>query len=386
MNLMKNVIVLLLIITILLIRPAILGEVYTPIGVILSSLGLIFYVIYRKREINIYKYGLSIYIINLFYWGYLLVQTVILSSTAYDIVINGLIINGIVIFAFVTILSDVAIRYKFFRSLIMLMYLISVSYIVTIILGLFVKIDNLYYFQLNIGNYHAGGSIYFPFTPLYGIMHTGDFAFPRYQLIFRESGIAQAFITWAIFNLKKYNLGKKRHYIVMHLGLLGTLSTIGIFIYFSTLAIYLLLKKKNKINLLRILKGGVVTAIALFLLYNTPFIGIKDKYVTHQDSFTDRFENSYNGIKNMINNPIGIGFQKNSAPNSGISIIAISQKIGFIGFIILILTFWLPIKYTNDKESYIINIFPIFLTALLAQPISSDPIIAIVLMNSIRNN
>ncbi|URT70592.1 hypothetical protein [Cytobacillus firmus] len=378
----KKIIAYILLVSTLFISPSLLSLSYSYIGIMMGLIGVFVFIIFLRGKIEVSRLALSIIIFNSLYWFFILLQTLLIPDTESKYLLQTSIINLILLIVFCILLNDKNLNYIYFRNLIRLIYILCLSFTITILLSEVISIEKLLYYQVNIGNYHTGGSIYFPFTAIYGIMHSGELALPKFQLFFRESGIAQAFIIWSIFNLKKYKLNKKRIYIILHIGLIGTFSTTAIAIYFITLASFFILS--GKLNLKQLLVSMIILCGAYYGVMNIPFIGIQDKLITHSASIEDRLENNIGGVKELILNPFGQGFKVSDSDNEGISILALTSKIGLIGLILLLLTFFGPMIFTMEKGNYLFSILPIFLTALLAQPIAGDAMMGIILLSSIN--
>ncbi|MBT2661599.1 hypothetical protein [Bacillus sp. ISL-45] len=379
----NQIVACLLVATTLFISPSLLSLSYSFVGIILALLSLFTFIVLFKKHTNIFPIALSIIVFNCLYWFFILMQTLIISDTESEYLLQTSIINLTLLMVYSILLSDKDLNYSYFRNFIKLIYLLCLSFAITSLLSQVMNFEKLNFMQVNIGSYHTGGTIYFPVTAIYGIMHTGDLALPKFQLFFRESGIAQAFIIWSIFNLKKFNLNKKRIYFILHFGLIGTFSTTAIAIYFVTLAYFLILRGKMKF------KQAFLSLVILFGAYfgvmNLPYVGIQDKLITHSASIEDRLINNLDGARELLINPLGTGFKANDNENDGISIIALSSKIGLVGLILVILTFFGPLMFSKEKRVYFGSILPIFLTALLAQPIAGDTMIGVILLSLIFN-
>ena len=273
-------------------------------------------------------------------------------------------------------------NYLFFRWFIKILLFFSISYSITLILGMFIGIsfDKLLMFNIPVEGYESSGNIYFPFTQLYGFMTVANIKLPRALGFFRESGIFQAFLIWAFFNLKQYNLESNKNKIILIFGIIGTFSTAGIAVLFGVYAIKLFINKKQMVSICLI-------GMSVIGLIYTPYIGLKAKSVTHSTSISDRSLATMNGLKRLKGNPFGTGIyniEVNAIENSGINLLAISYKIGLIGLVLVLLVYFLPMYGYLYKRNYFVGVLPFFMTLLISQPILDAPFIYIMLLANYR--
>ncbi|MEI5911308.1 hypothetical protein WBS58_10295 [Bacillus albus] len=379
-----QIIVLFLLLSTMLMRPALLGESYTLLGVALSGMTFILYLFINMKLIKIEGKLLKIFLINSLYWFYLLIQSMFIQDSNYIGILKDTIITLPVIFFFAVIFSNKKYRFNFGENFILILYYLSISYLITLGLTFLIDIESLFLFQINIGKYFTGGNIYFPLTPIYGFMNVENFSIIKFQSLFRESGISQAFIIWAIFNLKKFKLDKKIVYVVLHLGLIGTTSTAGLVTYFITLLVYIMLSKKISVG--RIINILIIFLVGVLLVFKMPFFGFSNKIQTHSDSINERTQITTGALNDIILNPFGEGIKTTDLPNSGINMLSLSEKIGLVGFIILLLTFIYPYFISQNKRGYAVSLLPILITALFSQPIAGYSIIAIISMLGISDD
>ncbi|KMP97143.1 hypothetical protein TU65_07695 [Bacillus wiedmannii] len=379
-----QIIVLFLLLSTMLMRPALLGESYTLLGVALSGMTFILYLFINMKLIKIEGKLLKIFLINSLYWFYLLIQSMFIQDSNYIGILKDTIITLPVIFFFAVIFSNKKYRFNFGKNFILILYYLSISYLITLGLTFFIDIESLFLFQINIGKYFTGGNIYFPLTPIYGFMNVENFSIIKFQSLFRESGISQAFIIWAIFNLKKFKLDKKIVYVALHLGLIGTTSTAGLVTYFITLLVYIMLSKKISVG--RIINILIIFLVGVLLVFKMPFFGFSNKIQTHSDSINERTQITAGALNDIILNPFGEGIKTTDLPNSGINMLSLSEKIGLVGFIILLLTFTYPYFISQNKRGYTVSLLPILITALFSQPIAGYSIIAIISMLGISDD
>lgn len=377
--------IILLLIAVYLVRPTALGQSMTMygMGIGLFVLFLQFGQSIRYKKIGFTKKNFIVVLTTSLLWTYLLAQASMLSDNHMDFVIKAFLSNVILVVACSMVLSNERSNYLFFRGFILSLVITSVMYCITYLLSCFINIEKLYMFSLHIigGNYEGSGRVYFPGTVLYSYFTVGSLQLPRLQGLFREAGILQAFIIWAFFNLKTYNLNNKWVKLFLILGLVGTFSTAGIGVFLGTVCFYLILNKKP-------IRGIMFLAFMCIALFYTPYIGLADKSETHGASISDRQIATTVGIEKLYENPIGEGIYSvnpSDLTNSGINLLAGSYKYGIFGVLLILVAYFAPMYKYRAKKNYLISIFPIFVTMLLSQPIVDAPLVYILFLAMYAN-
>lgn len=371
-----NIVVLFMLVSYFFVRPSALGQDYSTIGIISAILAFIIYFVFFSKRIKINlisNKNIYVLLINNIFWIYLLGHSWINKSEGILFTLKAFISNLVIIIIFFVLLNDKVINKKFFKALFNIIKFSIISWIITVVISIIIPLESLYIFKLPLQTYDSSGSIYFPFTILYGFMTVGSIKLPRLLSLFRESGIAQMIFIWYIFNLESYNLNTKFNKIILILGTVATFSTSGIFILFFIFALKYLIKNNNFKNYIMAL---AISLFSIYILFNAPYIGIKNKMITHGESISIRMNMVIRGIDKFIDNPLGIGMYGDLATaNSNINLIASMYVIGIIGVIIYITIYIFPIRYMskNEKINYITSIMSIFITGLLSQPLLDAP-------------
>ncbi|MEH7249171.1 hypothetical protein V7114_20640 [Neobacillus niacini] len=363
-----------------LLRPSAFGQQYTTYAVILVLFAFGIHVLEILKNRDSYfatKKNFVVITVSLLLWTYLLAHALIVGSNHMDFVIKASIAHIVVIGCTAIMFSHEKTNYLFFRHLIKLLIFFSFSYCVTFVIGMFgLGFDSLRILTIPVQGYQNSGNIYFPFTQLYGFMTVGNLQLPRALGFFRESGIFQAFLIWAFFNLKQYGLEDKRNKLILFLGILGTFSTAGIAVFFGVYAIKLFLSKRKILSV-------ILISIGILGLFYAPYVGLKSKSVTHSTSISDRSYATNQGLERLMENPLGTGLYNTEMfdiANQGINLLAMSYTIGFIGIFLVLLAYFLPLYAYPFKQSYLVGVLPFFITLLISQPILDAPFIYIMLM------
>lgn len=380
-NYILPIISIILLMNTFLFRPGIYGEKYTKIGLVISIIAAVSYWFLNKKNLYIQKQHKVIMSISCLYAGYLLLQSIVLGSTAMIMVVKQCTIIIVIVLTYGMILSNKTINKYYFKYFIFLMIITSGSYLITSILNIFIDTNKLLMINLETGgsyNKNVSGLIYFPITIIYSLMHSFNYEFLRFQALFREAGIAQAFLIWSFFNLNEYGFNKKIYKLILFIGIMGTFSSAALPLFFITLLVEYFVNNKN--DMIKTIKLIILACSAAITIIFMPFVGLKDKMVTHSESINTRLNSTLTNVLSIFEKPLGKGFNINDAPNSGINLLAFSSKIGMLGLILSLCSFFLPSYYSNNRKKYIVNIIPLFLTALLSQPIVFEPILLIFTM------
>lgn len=375
-----------LILSVFLIRPSAMGEQFTSVALVLilfsAFIQLLEWLKYRNK-FSISKKNLIVTITCLGLWTFLLMHALIQDSNNLEFVLKATISHMIVISIGAIILSHQRTNLLFFKGLIKVFIFFSFSYCITFFLTMVlgIEFEKLLLFKVPVEGYESSGDVYFPFTQLYGFMTVGDIRLPRVLGFFRESGIFQAFLIWAYFNLKQYGLNNKKNKALLLIGIVGTFSTAGIAVFFAVYAFKLFLTRKKFLSIFLVI-------ISVFGLIYAPFIGLESKSVTHESSITDRSFAMKDGVNRMMENPIGTGLYNAEwydSRTSSINLIAMSKNLGVFGLTFVLLTYFLPAAFYEYRRSYLIGVMPFFLTLLLSQPILDAPIVYLIMLANYGN-
>ncbi len=369
-----------------LLRPSSFGQEYTNIALILLAAAFVLYLMrigFKKQKIRFTKKNIVIFVVFTIFWLYILVQGITLSVEKIDWVIKAVIAHLSSMFIFFILLSDPKVNKFYFKGLIIILLLNSLSYILTIVLILFgFDMNELYFLRTYVDTdiyyqFTHYGRVLFPFTQIYGRVFINNLEIPRALGFFREAGIYQMFLIFSIFNSNRYF---KKHLKLINsiliIGVMSTFSTAGLVLLVVIFALKLFMEKKYSPSF-----ATIVFSFIAFLF--APIVGFQDKSNTSVQSFDDRINSFYEGIDLLIKNPFGVGLYNaidSTNRNLGIHLIGMSSMIGIIGLILILLVYFLPIVNYNNKKLYIISIAPFFLTLLTSQPILDAPLVYVMFL------
>jgi len=378
--------VLLMLISSFLLRPTSLGQEYTSIALILLSVAFFIHVIYlgmTRQKIKFTEKNIIIFIIFVIFWLFILIQGAIMNAKTMDWIIKAVIAHLVTMTLFLVLLSNPKTNKLYFKSLFIILLINATSYSITILLIVFgFDINSLFMFRTYVDTdiyylFTSYGKVLFPFTQIYGIVRMGSMELPRALGFFREAGIYQMFIIFALFNVNRYF--KKNLflvYVLLIIGVFSTFSTAGLVLLVLIFSLKLFLDMKP-------FSSFFTLGISFLAFIFAPVVGFLDKSETSIQSFNDRLASFYEGIERLIDNPFGIGLYNtldSSNRNLGINLFGMSSMIGVIGVVLVLLIYFLPLISYSHKKLYFISIMPFFLTLLTSQPILDAPLVYVMLL------
>lgn len=378
----NNLLLILISISIIFLRPSIIGErfgfVVVPMVIFLSFI----YLYGKKFQITI-KSKIMLVSIMIFII-YIAVQS-LFTAIKIRPVLSSLSTLSILIPIFVLLTSENKFIIVFHKTLIILLVMLVVSSIITYLMQILHVEINFSAIQTHQNGAAVGkyASIYFPFS-ISGankFYFNQDFSLERSFGIFREPGVYQMYLIYGYF-LLSYNLiifrYQKIFSYLMILGIFSTFSGAGIFSFLFLLIMRHILTRFNVKNLL------ILLLMLLLIIYFFNFLEILMNARIHSVSFSDRFGSLMNILKeNELSLIFGVGYLQNVNDISTVNLLGSVSTIGLLGLILYLLP-WANILF-NFKVYKVILISPFFLTLLFAQPIYTDPIIFLILCISTQN-
>ena len=367
-------------ISVLFMRPSLLGEEFSSVVIPVLVLALLVKVILRNKELKVSfeRSHIIILVIFLLIWIYLLANSVLNNAYNVDYAIKAFILHASIITIFSFLLSEKEINRLFFKFIVYILFLFAISSLISI---LFIEFFST---EIILGNV-LGYEVIFPFSVKYGVYTVPNIhVFHRFMAFFREPGIAQAFYAWAIvyciyFRFHKFIL------VALIFGLIATLSTLAV-LSISVILFLLFLFKQNislYARMYRILISGFLVIGMYAGLYYMPFIGIKAKSTTHAVSLSDRSENMFSATENL--NFFGNGMYSSIEKHSGINLISMLDEIGLLAFFLVIFLYFSPLVIKKqDNLFYFISFVPIALTSILAQPLLDAPLVYLLIFTNFQ--
>ena len=378
----KGLQIFLMFISVLLMRPSLLGEEFSAITIPVLLLALLVKIIFRNKEtkISFDSSHLIILLVFMLLWIYLIVVAVLQNAHNYDYTIKAFILHTIIVTIFSFLLSEKEINKLFFKSVVYILSFFSISSLISVLLIEFSSADIIIGHVLDY-------EVLIPFSVKYGVYTVPNIhVFHRFMAFFREPGIAQAFYAWAVVYCIYFRFHKLILFALIF-GLLATLSTLGI-LSFSIVFFLLFLFKQNislYARIYRILISGFLVIGMYAGLYYMPFIGMQAKSNTHGGSLDDRSVNMFSAAENW--NFFGNGMYSAIEKHSGINLISMLDEIGLLAFFLVVLLYFSPLVFKKqDNLFYFISFVPIALTSILAQPLLDAPLVYLFLFTTFQRS
>lgn len=375
-------------------RPAILGGNNPEIGIALGIVALFIHIgellLTRSTAIVLPHHNRIITLLVIILWLYLSLHAMILGSKNLATVFYGSLANIGIISVFAIVLGDRRTRIVFFRAFILILAAQALSYIVTLILTQRYGLSELQLFTISVKGYEnlGTGQVCFPFTVIYSYVNFDGVIIPRLQSIFREAGIAQAFYAWAFITSE--TLWKRSTSIkaILMIGLISTISSIGM----AIAPLYLFAIALRSSNLFQKQREGVQALVIIATLAmswpifyytasNLPYVGLTNKAQYAEASISIRDDSISDGLRELMSHPLGIGLYNTEVGNfAAIHLIGESQFVGVPGILLVLLLYWYPLTTAVSRISYALAIGPLFLTALVSQPLLNAPLIYVMFL------
>ena len=367
----RGVPVVLLLLAFVCLRPGLLGQQVTPIGVGLALTAAFVALINDRGRLNVsLRAGLVMTFVALSY-VWLLIRASVNGEGPANVVQGGL-ISAAALLAAAVVFSDSGRAKQFARGFVFLTVGISLSYLATFVLWQVAGAASFPLFTFPVSTWTA--TAYFPFTPTIGLQTALGFDFPRFVGFAREPGwmamfAALAWFTWPIVGRPNW-WGK----LALLAGILGPFSTAGFGIFVVVLAYDLMIKprpfKDATLAYVRQLTGFVVLAAAAGFAVYAPIYGLAAKSQQNVLSLNERNAVTAAGIEALRNFSLG---EPVDYANSSLNLIAAVAVSGWPYLVLIVLALVFPrLRHPAASQTSPL-IATIFLTLLLAQP-SGDSI------------
>lgn len=361
-----------------LVPPAMLGLKFTVFGLLMLFLALIIYMaIQSDISMEMSRKGLLLLLSVWLYYGYLIAQSLVLTGQAKLDYLKAVVSISIFIITFSIIFRDKVIKYNFFKCYIYVMAFFAFSNILTIICSFLFGTDGLLLYELPLFEDSYKLKIYFPLTVTYGRLHFLGTDIQRLSALYREPGIAQAFYIWAWVVCARYTSRKVVKTLLM-LGALMTLSTTGFILFFITFTLSMFI---NHFSLRRVVFIIFFIPLCFFLYTSIPGLSLESK---NAESYNARVGKLDESIDVFYDNPIfGVGASNAYIEGTSTSFLQQSYAVGIIGVMLFLLVPFVSLLFElRDYKLYLLSMFPIISTALVAQPIYDTSILYLLYLSS----
>lgn len=140
-----------LIIATFMMRPTALGQKLSSISLCISILTLIIYILLGNNSHRFFiknNNKNATLFCSIIFWFYCGIQSLIMNSSNIEFSLKAIIINLAILIVFYIILSCDIINYYFFKTLIIILALFSISYYITFIFSFIVGLDKIHIFNI----------------------------------------------------------------------------------------------------------------------------------------------------------------------------------------------------------------------------------------------
>jgi len=357
---------------IFLLRPNLFGQVLAPVGLVLAvaAAGI---ELRRRRAKPVSGPSLRfLYVVPICLgladaWRmarYFVSAPELIRTAAQDLAITG----GTLI-AVIVVCGNVQIRLALGRAFVLLIFLLSASYVVTVLMWAIGGIGSGAYYVFSVPGGIGPQTVYFPVTITSSSHSLFGAQLPRFCGIGREPGWIGMYCAAAYFMAGLVGIRSKLLKAILFAGMAGSLSTSG-FVVFVVVFVYDAFFRARpdatgSSSLRRRAVGVAALAVAIWAAIYAPFIGLSEKGARDISSVYDRQAQTETGLQALYENPFwGLG---PSARFTGINLVS-EMSNGLVFPVLMALALLLPALIQGRARQGHAVVFVLFLTLLTAQP------------------
>lgn len=283
--------------------------------------------------------------------------------------VQNLAITGGTLIAVIVVCRNVHIRLALARAFVLIIFLLSASYVVTALMWAVGGIGSGAYGAFTVPGGLGPQTVYFPATITSSSHSLFGAELPRLCGLGREPGWMAMYCAAAYFMSGLVGMRSKPLKAILFAGMVGSLSTAG-FAVFAVVLVYDVFFRARpdataSSSLLRRAAGGAALAVAIWAAIYAPFLGLSEKGARDVSSVYDRQAQTDTGLQALYENPFwGLG---SSARLTGINLVSeISNGLAFP--VLMALALLLPAVMQGRARQGHAVIFVLFLTILTSQP------------------
>jgi hypothetical protein len=352
----------------------IMGERWSIVGDVLAVAAALLAAIADGRAAQRHRSSAALLFSVSLLWLWLIVITS-LTDDRFGALGRGVVNVPIAIGALLVVLRDEQRRVWVAKSFIVLLLISAASFAGTACLWLVSGFGSHLLANAPVSYDYATVPVYAPFTPTQGVTYLGGNVIPRFLGLGREPGIGAAMLGWAYFMLPRLGWGQLRWKALVLLGMAGTQSTAGFGVFLLVLVFARMIHHKgvpDSAVMARQALGVVFLGVAAWLAVFAPVFGLTTKIDQNRVSFQDRVSPTLEGLRAIIERPLG-GAQGEQV--SSINLIASIAEIGIPGFLVCLAAFLLPLRWSAVPVAAVAPVLFLLLTVLLSQPAIESTVI-----------
>lgn len=369
----SKILIALLVLGLMFTRPTVFGQLYTPIGLAImaaASIGLMLQVLSGIFAIRIPTQIFLYFAAGLLYLALRMAHadsSPIIAATDFSIIAIGAFSLGIVCLR-------KSYAKKFYDYLYAVLFIVGLSIVVTTILQLVLKTNDLTIAKMDYRYIPGTGRIFAPFTfAANNGVQVGNIQFTRLSGIFREPGIVPPFLCWAAAwaAARRFSLP---FVVVPLLGAVASFSSLGLLLaVVATLGIVLHNRMASRLTYLI---AGVAAPAILWITYYAPYIGLAVK--TESGSISAR-QRSYLMENALSTKDVLFGDGLKGYRDETISLFSQISQSGIIYFSLCVLILVIPAR--NNFRFFVAALLPGLITVLFSQPIALNPIFVAIFLS-----
>lgn len=382
LTLISKVLLTLMLLSIFLYKPTVIGINFTPFGMILSLISCILFTISSKQKITVSTKNMAIMLAVLIYFVYVCIQSVILLGW-YDINLVKACVSIIcLLFCFSIIFQNKLIEYYLFKLFIGVLLFFVVSNIFTLIFAKMFSLEQVLLLDIPMMDDGYRLQVYFPFTAVYGRFMIFGELIMRLTSLFREPGIAQAFYLWAFVVCGRYYQSKFLKYLLL-LGVIMNLSTVGFLNLMVVLGLISIFNMKIS-NLSAPIVSFLLLVGAFGIFSSIPGVSLDSKSSVSYDARVGKLDE---GVNEFFQAPIfGNGASDLYIEGTATSFLQQSYAVGAVGVILYLFIFVTGfLAEKGSKKDYFLAYVAIMITLLFSQPIEISPLVMLLLLVDFSN-
>ena len=364
------------------VRPGLLSNYYNAIGLGIALLAALIAVARRGRVTWPRPFSVVLGAMVLAY-VWLLIRSGLLDLEPAGLIWQGAITTIVAVLAFGIVLADRTALRTFGKGFIGLVMAVCASYAVSLVIWVVAGSSVTQLVSFPISNDGWTATLHVPFTLTTGIQSLGFISLPRLTGIGREPGWFAMMITVVWFIWPTVGRPRLIGQIALIVGLIGTVSTAGFGVFILLLSYDLFVRPRTvrvgPKTIARVSVGLVGMALAAWVAFFAPVLGLAEKSQYNEVSFNDRAVQTNAGVQALFTSPLG---GVHVGGNEGINLIAAIAPFGlpYVALILIAVIGPLVASGNLPNRSRALTVMGAVALTLLASQPPGDSALAYVLV------